>query len=77
MSSAGHGVGLLDERSHAVLRFVAKRPRNRDELTRIFVDSKRAWWPEDLDRAISQLVDLGFAVDGDDGLVRRTVRSPL
>jgi hypothetical protein len=72
-------VGRIGGYARAVLRHLARRgPCERGDLFEHFCgnDGAHAWYPEDFDRAISELVDAGLAEEVD-SMVRRAVGPPL
>ena len=72
-------VGQLGGRDRAVLRHLQRRgSQDREALVAHFIDGRHEWYPEDLDRALSNLVDQGYVEEPDeDGLYLTVLRSPL
>lgn len=72
-------VGLLGGRARSLRRHLDRRgEQTKDQLFDHFVAGAHEWHPEDLDRAIGELVANGLVFEpGVDGLVALVVRSPL
>jgi hypothetical protein len=75
----GHGITAIGGRERSLLRHLQRRrEQTRDELLEHFVDGAHSWWPEDVDRCLARLVEVGYVCPADQrGLYRPTVVPPL
>lgn len=72
-------VGNLGGCGRALLRHLQRRgSQSADDLVQHFVYGSHSWYPEDLDRAIAELVEASYLAPADPkGFYRLTLRSPL
>jgi hypothetical protein len=73
------GISPLGGRERALLRHLQRRgPQNVSQLFAHFCEGAHEWYPEDLDRALCELVETGHITPPDQcGVHRLTLRSPL
>lgn len=59
-------VSLIGGRARCLRRHLERRgAQNMDDLVRHFVHGAHGWYPEDLDRALAELIEFGFAAPAD------------